>query len=77
MICPATGPRPDLRPGKPYAVIHAAPMFGYKRWHAEGWRGGTASGGGGSWSAPTWRGTASGGDGSWGAPRRWGGEYGV
>ena len=38
VVCPRTTPRPDLRPGKPYAVIHAAPMFGYKRWHAEGWR---------------------------------------
>jgi len=23
---------------RPYAVIHAAPMFSYKRWTAEGWR---------------------------------------
>jgi heptosyltransferase III len=38
VICPAAAPRPDLLPAGPYAVIHAAPMFGYKRWHAEGWR---------------------------------------
>jgi heptosyltransferase III len=25
-------------PGTPYAVIHAAPMFRYKRWTQEGWR---------------------------------------
>ena len=26
----------DRRPDAPYAVIHAAPMFRYKRWHARG-----------------------------------------
>jgi heptosyltransferase-3 len=26
-----------LTPAQPYAVIHAAPMFIYKRWTAEGW----------------------------------------
>jgi FlaA1/EpsC-like NDP-sugar epimerase len=31
--------RPTHRPDRPYAVIHAAPMFRYKRWTAEGWRG--------------------------------------
>ena len=31
--------RPVQRPDRPYAVIHAAPMFRYKRWTAEGWRG--------------------------------------
>src|SRR3954447_10487140 len=30
--------RPMQRPDRPYAVIHAAPMFRYKRWTAEGWR---------------------------------------
>ena len=34
---------PALRPGsvpdRPYAVIHAAPMFRYKRWTEEGWHG--------------------------------------
>jgi heptosyltransferase-3 len=27
------------RPDRPYAVIHAAPMFRYKQWTEEGWRG--------------------------------------
>jgi heptosyltransferase III len=31
--------RPTHRPDRPYVVIHAAPMFRYKRWTAEGWRG--------------------------------------
>jgi heptosyltransferase-3 len=30
--------RPTQGPDRPYAVIHAAPMFRYKRWTAEGWR---------------------------------------
>src|SRR5258708_5958007 len=30
-------PDPDVGE-QPYAVIHAAPMFQYKRWTAEGWR---------------------------------------
>ena len=30
--------RPMQRPDRSYAVIHAAPMFHYKRWTAEGWR---------------------------------------
>jgi len=38
VICPRAAPRPDLIPSKPYAVIHAAPMFRYKQWHADGWR---------------------------------------
>jgi heptosyltransferase-3 len=38
VICPRPVPRPDLLPSGPYAVIHAAPMFRYKQWHAEGWR---------------------------------------
>ncbi|MBZ0146583.1 MAG: glycosyltransferase family 9 protein [Pseudorhodoplanes sp.] len=38
VICPRPAPRPDLMPSKPYAVIHAAPMFRYKQWHANGWR---------------------------------------
>lgn len=32
------GERPALAPAGPYAVIHAAPMFIYKRWTAAGWR---------------------------------------
>ena len=30
--------RPGIAPDRPYAVIHAAPMFRYKRWTAEGWQ---------------------------------------
>ncbi len=32
------GAQSDQAPGQPYAVIHAAPMFHYKRWTREGWR---------------------------------------
>jgi heptosyltransferase-3 len=37
VVCPrAAGP--DVPPAGPYAVIHAAPMFHYKRWTESGWR---------------------------------------
>ena len=38
IVCPAGGSRPALAPAQPYAVIHAAPMFTYKRWTVDGWR---------------------------------------
>jgi heptosyltransferase III len=38
IVCPAGAARSALTPVQPYAVIHAAPMFTYKRWTAEGWR---------------------------------------
>jgi heptosyltransferase-3 len=38
IVCPQGGVRRDLIPPQPYAVVHAAPMFTYKRWTAEGWR---------------------------------------
>lgn len=38
VVCPQGDVRPDLLPPKPYAVVHAAPKFTYKRWTAEGWR---------------------------------------
>jgi heptosyltransferase III len=38
IVLPAGPVRDDLRPARPYAVIHAVPMFRYKRWHEEGWR---------------------------------------
>jgi len=48
LVCPGRAPLPDSastvirdpRVGdqQPYAVIHAAPMFQYKRWTLEGWR---------------------------------------
>ena len=28
----------NLVPAQPYAVVHAAPMFTYKRWTMDGWR---------------------------------------
>jgi len=37
VVCPPPAPRFPLAPAQPYAVIHAAPMFVYKRWTAEGW----------------------------------------
>jgi len=38
IVPPAGGASPALAPAQPYAVIHAAPMFTYKRWSAAGWR---------------------------------------
>jgi lipopolysaccharide heptosyltransferase III len=38
IVCPAGATRPALAPAQPYAVIHAAPMFIYKRWTVDGWR---------------------------------------
>lgn len=38
IVPPAGGMRPALAPPQPYAVIHAAPMFRYKRWTDDGWR---------------------------------------
>jgi heptosyltransferase-3 len=37
VVCPAPAPHPPLAPAQRYAVIHAAPMFVYKRWTPEGW----------------------------------------
>jgi heptosyltransferase III len=37
VVCPPPAPRAPLAPAQPYAVIHAAPMFVYKRWTAAGW----------------------------------------
>ena len=37
-VVPPQGGHPAELPGGGYAVIHAAPMFNYKRWTAEGWR---------------------------------------
>ena len=40
LVCPAAGAvAPTIAPGNGYAVIHAAPMFRYKQWTPEGWRG--------------------------------------
>lgn len=38
VVPPAGGTRPADAPPQPYAVVHAAPMFNYKRWTAAGWR---------------------------------------
>jgi heptosyltransferase-3 len=38
IVCPQGGVRRDLIPMQSYAVVHAAPMFTYKRWTADGWR---------------------------------------
>jgi len=38
VVGPAGAMRPETRPARPYAVIHAGPMFRYKRWTVEGWR---------------------------------------
>jgi heptosyltransferase III len=37
LVCPPLAPRPHVAPAQPYAVIHAAPMFIYKRWTSDGW----------------------------------------
>jgi heptosyltransferase-3 len=37
LVCPAGALRPSLIPAQPYAVVHAAPMFTYKRWRIDGW----------------------------------------
>ncbi len=38
VVSPAGATRPDTAPAKSYAVVHAAPMFTYKRWSTDGWR---------------------------------------
>jgi heptosyltransferase-3 len=37
VVCPR-GPKPFDVPDRPYAVVHACPMFRYRRWTDEGWR---------------------------------------
>jgi len=37
VVPPRARLQPEL-PDSPFAVVHAAPMFHYKRWTAEGWR---------------------------------------
>jgi len=38
VVCPAGDVRSGLIPTHPFAVVHAAPMYRYKRWTAAGWR---------------------------------------
>ena len=37
-VCPAGAIAQDTTPKAPYAVLHPAPMYRYKRWHDEGWK---------------------------------------
>jgi heptosyltransferase-3 len=43
VICPGGAVRAEVLPAGDYAVIHAGPMFRYKQWTVEGWRGLAAS----------------------------------
>src|SRR5258708_26106895 len=38
IVCPAGGAQSKLVPPPPLAVVHAPPMFTYKRWTLNGWR---------------------------------------
>lgn len=39
VVCPAgASSLAVMRPDRPYAVLHPAPMFHYKRWTEQGWR---------------------------------------
>jgi heptosyltransferase III len=38
VVCPSGPTQSGLAPAQSYAVLHAAPMFIYKRWTADGWR---------------------------------------
>jgi heptosyltransferase III len=38
IVCPQGEVRHNLIPAQPYAVVHAAPMFIFKRWTDAGWR---------------------------------------
>jgi heptosyltransferase-3 len=38
IVCPTGEVRANLVLAQPFAVIHAAPMFTYKRWTMDGWR---------------------------------------
>lgn len=38
IVGPAGAARPVSAPAQAYAVVHAAPMFIYKRWTTDGWR---------------------------------------
>lgn len=39
LVAPQGPASQGVAPARPYAVIHAAPMYRYKRWTDEGWRG--------------------------------------
>ena len=38
LVAPRGAIRPGIVPDRPYAVIHAAPKFRYKRWTPDGWQ---------------------------------------
>ena len=38
VVLPQGDVRSDVLPSQPYAVVHAAPKFTYKRWTIDGWR---------------------------------------
>ncbi len=38
IVCPSGETRSGLAPAQSYAVVHAAPIFTYKRWSIDGWR---------------------------------------
>jgi heptosyltransferase III len=38
IVCPQGPVRPGLLPTAPYAVVHAAPKYRYKRWTPDGWQ---------------------------------------
>ncbi len=38
IVCPQGIVRPGLLPTSPYAVVHAAPKYTYKRWTSDGWQ---------------------------------------
>lgn len=38
LVCPAAAQTSPIADGGKFAVIHAAPMFAYKAWTADGWR---------------------------------------
>jgi heptosyltransferase III len=38
IVCPQGTVRPQVVPPYPYAVVHAAPKYTYKRWTIAGWR---------------------------------------
>ncbi len=38
LVCPAAAPLPPLQIAGRYAVLHASPMFRFRRWTPDGWR---------------------------------------
>jgi heptosyltransferase III len=38
LVCPAPSSADEVAPRRPYAVVHATPLYRYKRWTGAGWR---------------------------------------